>query len=99
VESESISTDQSDQPQEAQLLSAPPVAGLKTKKISTQLEQKKEEEEKEEEAYTTREEEERHPEEQLPDPEELPLESRGGALSKIAVTNTQENKKSGKSRR
>ena len=64
LESESIGTDQPDQPQHApQFISVVPVRGRKTKQMSTQLEQKKEEEEKVEEADNAREEEERGPEE------------------------------------
>ena len=60
LEDESIGTDQPDQPQEApQSMSVAPVRGRKTKRISTQLEEKKEEE--------------RGPEEWLRGPREAPL--------------------------
>ena len=66
LESESIRTDQHDQPQEALgSMSVASVRGQKMKQIPTHLEQKKEEEEKVEEADTARGEEERGPEEHL----------------------------------
>jgi len=66
LESESIGTDQHDQPQEALgSMSVASVRGQKMKQIPTHLEQKKEEEEKVEEADTARGEEERGPEEHL----------------------------------
>ncbi len=69
-------------------MSLAPVRGRKTKRISTQLEQKKEEEEKVEMAVIVRGEEERGPEEWLQDPGHPEEELR--PPNKIAVTNTQE---------